>query len=59
MAIVLETLKPTLRIPLTLLKNEPLTDFHECRECPQMKEAISKVRFELGREYDMGGLATS
>ncbi len=53
MATVLETSKPTLRIPLTPFKNEPLTDFTNAENARKMKEAISKVRAELGREYDM------
>jgi len=53
MATVLETSRPTLRIPLTPFKNEPLTDFTNAENARKMKEAISKVRSELGREYDM------
>ena len=53
MATVLETSKPTLRIPLTPFQNEPLTDFTNAENARKMKEAISKVRSELGREYDM------
>jgi 1-pyrroline-5-carboxylate dehydrogenase len=53
MATVLETSRPTLRIPLTPFQNEPLTDFTNAENARKMKEAISKVRSELGREYDM------
>jgi 1-pyrroline-5-carboxylate dehydrogenase len=53
MATVLETSRPTLRIPLTPFQNEPLTDFTHAENARKMKEAISKVRSELGREYDM------
>jgi 1-pyrroline-5-carboxylate dehydrogenase len=53
MATVMETSRPTLRIPLTPFKNEPLTDFTNAENARKMKAAISKVRSELGREYDM------
>src|ERR1700744_4367424 len=53
MATVMETSRPTLRIPLTPFKNEPLTDFTNAENARKMKAAISKVRAELGREYDM------
>ena len=53
MATVLETSRPTLRIPLTPFKNEPLTDFSNAETARRMKEALVRVKAELGREYDM------
>lgn len=53
MATVMETSRPTLRIPHTPFKNEPLTDFTNAENARKMKAAITKVRSELGREYDM------
>ncbi|HZU34021.1 MAG TPA: L-glutamate gamma-semialdehyde dehydrogenase [Candidatus Angelobacter sp.] len=53
MATVLETSRPTLRVPHTPFKNEPLTDFSNPVNARRMREALSKVRSELGREYDM------
>jgi 1-pyrroline-5-carboxylate dehydrogenase len=53
MATVLETSRPTLRIPVTPFKNEPLTDFTNAENARRMKEALVRVRAELGREYDM------
>jgi 1-pyrroline-5-carboxylate dehydrogenase len=53
MATVLETSRPTLRIPLTPFKNEPLTDFTNPETARRMKEALVRVKAELGREYDM------
>jgi len=53
MATVLETSRPTLRIPTTPFKNEPLTDFSNAENARGMRAALSKVRAELGREYDM------
>ena len=53
MATVMETSRPTLRVPTTPFKNEPLTDFTNAENARKMKAAISKVRSELGREYDM------
>jgi 1-pyrroline-5-carboxylate dehydrogenase len=53
MATVLETSRPTLRIPLTPFKNEPLTDFTNAENARRMKEALVRVKAELGREYDM------
>src|SRR5262252_3056989 len=53
MATVLETSRPTLRVPVTPFKNEPLTDFGNPENARKMKAAITKVRAELGREYDM------
>lgn len=53
MATVLETAKPTLRMPTTPFKNEPATDFTNPENARRMREALAKVRAELGREYDM------
>jgi 1-pyrroline-5-carboxylate dehydrogenase len=53
MATLLDISKPTLHIPTTPFKNEPLTDFTNAENARRMKAAISKVRAELGREYDM------
>jgi 1-pyrroline-5-carboxylate dehydrogenase len=53
MATLMETSRPTLRIPTTPFKNEPLTDFTNAENARKMKAAITKVRAELGREYDM------
>jgi 1-pyrroline-5-carboxylate dehydrogenase len=53
MATVLETSRPTLRIPVTPFKNEPLTDFTNAETARRMKEALVRVKAELGREYDM------
>jgi 1-pyrroline-5-carboxylate dehydrogenase len=53
MATLLEISNRTLRVPTTPFKNEPLTDFGNAENARKMKTAISKVRAELGREYDM------
>ncbi len=53
MATVLETSRATLRIPTTPFKNEPLTDFTNPENARRMREALARVRAELGREYDM------
>ena len=53
MATVLETSRPTLRVPITPFKNEPLTDFTNPENARKMKEALVRVKAELGREYDM------
>ena len=53
MATVLETSRPTLRVPTTPFKNEPATDFTNPENARRMREALSKVHAELGREYDM------
>ncbi|HKV93130.1 MAG TPA: L-glutamate gamma-semialdehyde dehydrogenase [Candidatus Angelobacter sp.] len=53
MATVLETSRPTLRVPLTPFKNEPATDFTNPENARRMREALAKVRAELGREYDI------
>ncbi|HEY3767311.1 MAG TPA: L-glutamate gamma-semialdehyde dehydrogenase [Candidatus Angelobacter sp.] len=53
MATLLDISKPTLHIPTTPFKNEPLTDFTNAENARKMKAAIGKVRAELGREYDM------
>jgi len=53
MATVLETSRPTLRVPTTPFKNEPLTDFTNPENARAMRAALVKVKAELGREYDM------
>ena len=53
MATQLEISQPTLRVPNTPFKNEPLTDFGNTENARNMKAALTKVRAELGREYDM------
>ncbi|HEX7286559.1 MAG TPA: L-glutamate gamma-semialdehyde dehydrogenase [Candidatus Angelobacter sp.] len=53
MATVLETSKPALRVPRSPFKNEPLTDFSNSENARRMREALTKVKAELGREYDM------
>src|SRR5215813_2321637 len=53
MATVLETSRPTLRVPRSPFKNEPATDFSNPENARRMREALARVRAELGREYDM------
>jgi 1-pyrroline-5-carboxylate dehydrogenase len=53
MATLLEISNRTLRVPTTPFKNEPLTDFGQAENARKMKAALTKVRAELGREYDM------
>jgi 1-pyrroline-5-carboxylate dehydrogenase len=53
MATVLETSRPTLRIPQTPFQNEPATDFTNPENARRMREALAKVKAELGREYDI------
>src|SRR5579862_975928 len=48
-----ESTRTTLRIPLRPFQNEPLTDFGNPENARRMREALIKVRAELGREYDM------
>ena len=43
----------TLRIPLGSFRNEPATDFTNPENARRMREALAKVRSELGRDYDM------
>jgi len=52
MATLLEISNPTLRVPTTPFKNEPLTEFSTAQNARKMKAALTKVRAELGREYD-------
>lgn len=49
----LETSKPPLRVPTGPFRNEPVTDFSNPENARRMREALVKVRAELGREYDM------
>src|SRR5215470_5741660 len=48
-----ESTRATLRIPLRPFRNEPATDFSQAENARRMREALIKVRAELGREYDM------
>jgi 1-pyrroline-5-carboxylate dehydrogenase len=48
-----ESTRTTLRIPLSPFSNEPATDFSRAENARRMREALVKVRAELGREYDM------
>jgi 1-pyrroline-5-carboxylate dehydrogenase len=48
-----ESTRSTLRIPLSPFRNEPATDFSNAENARRMREALVKVRAELGREYDM------
>src|SRR3954465_14333971 len=46
-------------LPQDAFRNEPLTDFTRDENRRAMKEALAKVRSELGREYNLvigGGL---
>src|SRR5258707_14111423 len=49
----LETSRPALRMPHGPFRNEPATDFTNPENARRMREALAKVRSELGREYDM------
>ena len=53
MATALETSRPALRVPYDPFRNEPLTDFTNPENARKMRDALAKVRAELGREYDM------
>jgi 1-pyrroline-5-carboxylate dehydrogenase len=53
MATLLDISQPHLHVPTTPFKNEPLTDFGNTENARKMKAALTKVRAELGREYDM------
>lgn len=53
MATVLETSRPTLRVPYDPFRNEPATDFSQPENARKMRAALEKVRSELGREHDM------
>ncbi len=53
MAATLDISRPTLRVPIDPFRNEPLTDFTNPETARRMQQALSKVRAELGREYDM------
>jgi 1-pyrroline-5-carboxylate dehydrogenase len=48
-----EAPRATFSIPLCPFRNEPLTDFRNSENARRMREALVKVRAELGREYDM------
>jgi 1-pyrroline-5-carboxylate dehydrogenase len=49
----LETSKPAVRVPTGPFRNEPATDFSNPENARRMRQALAKVRAELGREYDM------
>jgi 1-pyrroline-5-carboxylate dehydrogenase len=49
----LETAKPALQLPVTPFRNEPSTDFSNPENARRMREALTKVGAELGREYDI------
>jgi 1-pyrroline-5-carboxylate dehydrogenase len=53
MATILETSKPALRVPTTPFRNEPAIDFSNPENARRMRAALTKIRAELGREYDM------
>jgi 1-pyrroline-5-carboxylate dehydrogenase len=53
MATMLETSRPTLHVPASPFRNEAATDFTNAENARRMREALAKVRAELGREYDM------
>ncbi len=48
-----ETTSATLRIPLGPFRNEPVIDFTNSENARRMREALVKVKAEMGREYDM------
>jgi 1-pyrroline-5-carboxylate dehydrogenase len=50
---ILETSKPVFRLPSGPFRNEPATDFSNPETMRRMREALAKVRAELGREYDI------
>jgi len=50
---MLETSRPTLRVPAGPFRNEPATDFTNPENARRMREALATVRSELGREYHM------
>ncbi|HWX53233.1 MAG TPA: L-glutamate gamma-semialdehyde dehydrogenase [Verrucomicrobiae bacterium] len=50
---ILQTTKPTLRIPQGPFRNEPATDFSQPENARRMREALARVAAELGREFDM------
>ena len=53
---ILETSKPALRLPVGPFRNEPATDFTNPENARRMREALAKVRAELGREaYELVG----
>ncbi|HEV2963901.1 MAG TPA: aldehyde dehydrogenase family protein, partial [Candidatus Angelobacter sp.] len=48
-----ETTAAPIRIPYGPFRNEPLTDFKNPENARRMRDALAKVRAELGREYDV------
>ncbi len=53
MATVETTTRATLHSLHTPFRNEPLTDFSQSEHARRMRDALAKVRSELGREYDI------
>src|SRR5437764_8851945 len=48
-----ETTAAPIRIPYGPFRNEPLVDFKNSENARRMRDALAKVRAELGREYDI------
>ena len=48
-----ETTAAPIRIPYGPFRNEPLIDFKNPENARRMRDALAKVRAELGREYDI------
>ena len=48
-----ETTAAPIRIPYGPFRNEPLIDFKNTENARRMRDALAKVRAELGREYDI------
>src|SRR5437868_2573830 len=42
-----------IRTPQGAFRNEPLLDFNQTQNAERMRQAIEKVRAQLGREYDL------
>src|SRR5262245_44554793 len=53
MATILETSKPTLRLPQGKFRNEALPDFTNTENARRMRDALITVGAEQGRAYDM------
>src|SRR5437762_3483752 len=53
MATVETTAPAKFRVPTRPFRNEPLTDFTNAENARQMREALTRVGAELGREYDI------
>ena len=50
---ILTTAPPQIKTPKGAFRNEPLTDFTHDDNIRAMRNAIEKVRAQLGREYDL------